>query len=156
LKKSDVLYRVKITHVNFVHTCQMTRTFHRQALQKSGGLQPNLKGLNDIMSLLCKKPMLQSNVLQPLLAKYLPFYTATDLMFLVNFRLQAQHWLVNNGNNEQTMEEARHLSSKGSWASEEFLLENDNPMLKQNLTSLLWKIMQEDSPLGMLCNFFIK
>jgi hypothetical protein len=66
-------------------------------------------------------------------------------MFLVNFRLRAQHWLVNNGDKELTMEEARHLSSKRSWASEEFLLESNNPMLKQNLTALLRKVMQEDS-----------
>ncbi len=145
LKKHDIFYRVKITHVNFVHTCQMTMIFHRQAVQKSGGLQPDLNGLNDIMSLLREKPMLQSDVLRPLLAKYLPFYTATDSMFLVNFRLRAQHWLVNNGNKELTMEEARRLSSKRSLASEEFVLKEDNPMLKQNLTSLLRKVMQEDS-----------
>ncbi len=145
LKKHDIFYRVKITHVNFVHTCQMTTIFHWQALQKSGGLQPDLNGLNDIMSLLREKPMLQSDVLRPLLAKYLPFYTATDSMFLVNFRLRAQHWLVNNSNKELTMEEARRLSSKRSLASEEFVLKEDNPMLKQNLTSLLRKVMQEDS-----------
>jgi hypothetical protein len=75
----------------------MSTIFHRQALHKSGSLQPDLNGLNDIMFLLREKPMLQSDVLRPLLAKYLPFYTATDPMFNVNFRLQAQHWLVTNG-----------------------------------------------------------
>ena len=145
LKQPDIFYHVKITHVNFVHTCQMTTVFHRQALQKSGGLQPDLNGLNDIMSLLREKPMLKADVLRPLLSKYLPFYTATDSMYLVNFRRRAQHWIVHNGDKELTMEEARHLSSKRRWASEEFLLEDDNPMLKQNLTALLRKIMQEDS-----------
>jgi hypothetical protein len=145
LKKSGVFYKVKITHVNFVYTCQMATIFHRQALQKSGGLQHDLNGLNEIMSLLCEKPMLQSDVLPPLLAKYLHLYTATDSMFLVNFRLRAQHWLVNNGDKELNMKEAGHLSSKRSWASEEFLLKDDNPMLKQNLTALLRKVMQEDS-----------
>jgi hypothetical protein len=43
------------------------------------------------------------------------------------------------------MEEAHHLSSKRRWASEEFLLKDDNPMLKQKLTALLRKVMQEDS-----------
>jgi hypothetical protein len=33
-------------------------------------------------------------------------------MFIVNFRLRARHWLVTNGDKEQTMKEARHLSSK--------------------------------------------
>jgi hypothetical protein len=145
LKKPDIFYRVKITHINYVHACQMTTIFHRQALQKSGCLQPDLNGLNDIMSLLREKPMLQSDVLRPLLAKYLPFYTATDSMFIVNFRLRAQHWLVTNGDKELTMEEARHVSSTRKLASEEFLLKDDNPMLKQNLTALLRKVMQEDS-----------
>jgi hypothetical protein len=55
LKKPDIFYRVHITQVNFVHTCQMTTIFHRQAVQKAGGLQPDLNGLNKIMSLLCEK-----------------------------------------------------------------------------------------------------
>jgi hypothetical protein len=145
LKKPDIFYHVKITHVNYDHTCQMSSTFHWQALQKSGCLQPDLNGLNDIMSLLREKPMLQSDVLQPLLAKYLPFYAATDSMFIVNFRRRAQHWLVTNGDKELTMEEARHLSSKRRWASKEFLLKDDNSILQQNLTALLRKVMQEDS-----------
>jgi hypothetical protein len=65
-------------------------------------------------------------------------------MFLVNFRLQAQNWLGNNGD-KGLMEEACHFSTKRTWASEKFLLKDDNPILKQNLTALLWKIMQEDS-----------
>jgi hypothetical protein len=44
LKKPDI--------VNFLHTCQMATIFHRQALQKSGCLQPDLNGLGNIMSLL--------------------------------------------------------------------------------------------------------
>jgi hypothetical protein len=117
LKITNIFYRVKITHVHFVNTCQMTTIFHLRALQKSGGLQPDLNGLNDIMSLLREKPMLKSTVLRPLLSKYLPFYTNPDLMFLVvNFRLRAQNWLVNNGDKEIIMEEAHHLSS--NWTLE--------------------------------------
>jgi hypothetical protein len=85
LKKPDIFYHVKITHVNFHHPCQMTTIFHQHALQKSGGLQPDLNGLNDIMSLLWEKPMLRSDVLCPLLAKYRPFYKATDAQFIANF-----------------------------------------------------------------------
>jgi hypothetical protein len=66
-------------------------------------------------------------------------------MFIVKFCLRAQHWLVTNGDKGLTMEEAHHLSSKRRWASEEFLLKDDNPMLKQKLTALLRKVMQEDS-----------
>ena len=98
----------------------MTSIFHRQALQRSGGLQPDLNGLNAILSLLRERPMLQSDVLRPLLTKYLPFYKATDSQFLVNFCLRVQHWLVVNGDKELTMEEARNLSSQQTLASEEF------------------------------------
>jgi hypothetical protein len=64
LKKPDIFYHVKITNVNFHHTCQMTTIFHPQALQKSGGLQHNLNGLNDIMLLLWEKPMFSDRFLQ--------------------------------------------------------------------------------------------
>ncbi len=50
--------------------------------------------------------MLKADELGPLLSKYLPFYTATDSMYLVNFRRWAQHWIVHNGDKELTMEEA--------------------------------------------------
>jgi hypothetical protein len=119
----------------------MTTNFHRQALQKSGGLQPNLNGLNKIVSLLRKKP---SAVLRPLIAKYLPFYKATNAKCIANFRLRAQNWLVAHGDKELTMDEAQTLLSKWPFASDEFVL-NDDPMQKQNLTSLLRKVMQEES-----------
>jgi hypothetical protein len=144
LKKPDILYKVKITTVNFVHTCQLTTIFHRQALQKGGGCQPDLNGLNDIVSLLKHKPNLQCEFLRPLLAKYLPFYNARDAQFLVNFRSRVNMFVLNHGDKELTMEDARKLSSKRSLASDEFLL-NDNPMQKQNLTDLLRKVMQEGS-----------
>jgi hypothetical protein len=64
------------------------------------------------MSLLWEKPMLQSDGLRPFLAKYLPFYKATDAQFIANFRIQAQHWLVAHGDKELTMDEARSLASK--------------------------------------------
>jgi hypothetical protein len=54
-------------------------------------------------------------------------------------------WSTMVADKELTMEEAHHLSSRQTLASEEFLLKDDNPMLKQNLTTLLRKIMQEDS-----------
>jgi hypothetical protein len=48
-KPGDIFYHVKITSINFQHTCQMTTIFHRQTVQLSGGLQPDLNGVNDIM-----------------------------------------------------------------------------------------------------------
>jgi hypothetical protein len=141
-KKPDIFYKVKITNVNFEHTCQLTTIFHRQAMQKSGGFQPNLNGLNDIIALLRLKPNLPTEVLRPLLLKYLPHYKATDTQFLINFRRRARHWLITHGDKELTMEQARFLSAKRPTASDEFLLDDD-PMQRQNLTALLRTCMQE-------------
>jgi hypothetical protein len=82
----------------------MTTIFHQQALQKSGGLQPDLNGLNNIMALLQEKAVLQLAVLQPLIAKYLPFYRATDAKFIANFCLCAQNWLVAHEDKKLTMD----------------------------------------------------
>jgi hypothetical protein len=140
-KKPDVFYQVKITSVNYTHSCQMTTIFHRQAIQTAGGYQPDLNGLNDIISLLRHKPNLQAEVLRPLLLKYLPHYKATDAKFLCNFRERARIWLIRNGDKPMTMEEARFLSAKRPPAADEFLL-SDDPMQKQNLTALLRTAMQ--------------
>jgi hypothetical protein len=143
VKKPDIFYHVKITKVNFIHTYQLTTIFHHQALQKSGGCQPNLTGLNDVMILLRQKPNLQSDILRPLLTKYLPHYEATDAMFLVNFRARAFHWNMFHGKKDLTHEAARNLSSKRAMVSNKFLVV-DNLMQKQNFIALLWKVMQED------------
>ena len=95
------------------------------------------------MTLLRQKPNLQSDILRPLLTKYLPHYEATDSMFLVNFRARAFHWNMVHGEKDLTLEAAHNLSSKRAMVSNEFLV-NDNPMQKQNFTALLCKVMQED------------
>jgi hypothetical protein len=62
-KKPNIFYRVKITGVNYEHTCQLSTTFHRESKQKNGTLQPDLNGLSDIIGLLYEKPNLKPDLL---------------------------------------------------------------------------------------------
>jgi hypothetical protein len=79
LEKPNIFYQVKITGVNYEHTCQLSTVFHGESKQKNGTLQPDLNGLNNIISLLCEKPNLKPDLLHPLLLKYIPYYKAIEM-----------------------------------------------------------------------------
>jgi hypothetical protein len=62
-KKPNIFYPVKITKVNYQHTCQLSTVFHQESKQKNGTLQLDLNGLNHIIGLLREKPSLKSDLL---------------------------------------------------------------------------------------------
>jgi hypothetical protein len=62
-KKLNIFYPVKITKVNYQHTCQLSTVFHQESKQKNGTLQPDLNGLNHIIALLREKPNLKPDLL---------------------------------------------------------------------------------------------
>jgi hypothetical protein len=113
LKKPNIFYWVKITGVNYEHTCQLSTLFHRESKQKKGTLQPDLNGLNDIsIGLLREKPNFKPDILQPLLLKYIPYYKSIDAKFIHNFRQRALHWIIHQSSRDFLMEDARNLSSQ--------------------------------------------
>jgi hypothetical protein len=57
-KKPNIFYQVKITGVNYEHTCQLSTVFHRESKQKDSTLQPDLNGLSNIIGQLYEKPNL--------------------------------------------------------------------------------------------------
>lgn len=139
-----IFYQVKITQVNLSHTCELSTNSHRVAIQKSGYQQPNLDGMNDIMSLLREKPTLSSETLRPLLLKYLPTYYSIDAKFIGNFRKRAQYHLIQHGDRELCMNDVQRLSSRKPLASDELLL-SDDPMLQHNMGNILRKILSNDA-----------
>ncbi len=142
-KKPNIFYRVKITGVNYEHTCQLSTVFHRESKQKNGTLQPDLNGLSDIIGLLREKPNLKPDLLRPLLLKYIPYYKTIDAKFIRNFRQRALHWIIHQSGRDFLMEDARHLSSNAVVAADEYVVRED-PESTRALTSLLRKVMQED------------
>jgi hypothetical protein len=142
-KKPNIFYWVKITGVNYEHTCQLSTVFHRESKQKNGTLQPDLNGLSDIIGLLRETPNLKTDLLQPLLLKYIPYHKSIDANFIHNFRQRALHWIIHQSGRDFLMEDARHLSSNAVIAANEYVVQED-PESTRALTSLLQKAMQED------------
>jgi hypothetical protein len=125
-KKPNIFYRVKITKVNYQHTCQLSTVFHLESKKKNGTLQPDLNGLNVIIGLLHEEPNLKPDLLQPLLLKYIPCYEAIDAKFIHNFRERALHWIIHQSSRDILMEDVCHLSSNAVIAANEHVV-RENP-----------------------------
>ena len=140
-KKPGVFYLAKITTVNYEHNCCMSSMSHRVALRRSGQAQPNLEGMNTILSLLKEQPALLNTILCPLLQKYLPHYKAMDPSFMRNFKNRALQFIIQDPCHELSMQEVIQVTSQSNCAANK-TIDLDQPLLRQNCTSLLRKCMQ--------------
>jgi hypothetical protein len=150
-KKNRIHYRVKITTVDYEHTCELSPTSCRLALKGSGKLIPDLAGLQDVLSILREHPTLDHKVLRTLLQKYVPFYLALDGTYIRNFRLRALTF--DSGSTEITMVDARALTSHSRSAADEFVT-SDNPIFAKNFKGLLQKTMQEGGDTWIAMRYF--
>jgi hypothetical protein len=140
-KKNSIYYHVKITTVDYEHTCELSPHSCRLALKGAGKLIPDLAGLQDVLCILREHPTLDHKVLRSLLNKYVHFYQSLDGTYIRNFRLRALNYV--DSNHELTMVEARALTSKGKSSADEFV-SSDNPIFAKNFKHLLQQTMQED------------
>ena len=126
---------MKITSVDYNHTCQLAPESLHLALKGACRLIPDLAaGLQDILSILREHPHLDHKVLRTLLQKYVPFYQSIDGTFMRNFRLRALMYLDNK--HDLTLLEARALTSRSKSAADE-LVSFDNPIFAKNFKLLL-------------------
>jgi hypothetical protein len=144
-KKPDVFYLARVVSVNYTHTCCMSTIAHRVALRVSGQAQPNLEGMNSILSLLREQPGLPNTILRPLLQKYLPHYKSMDPSFMRNFRIRALRFIIHNTSQELSLEDVNMIASTSRPVAAEEVINLDQPILLQNFTTLLRKCMQESS-----------
>jgi hypothetical protein len=150
-KKDRMHYMVKITTVDYEHTCELSPSSCRLALKGSGKLIPDLAGLQDVLSILREHPTLDHKVLRTLLQKYVPFYLALDGTYIRNFRLRALTF--DSANTELTMVDARALTSDSRSAADEFVT-SDNPIFAKNFKGLLRKTMQEGGDTWIAMRYF--
>jgi len=150
-KKHRMHYQVKITTVDYDHTCELSPASCRLALKGSGKLIPDLAGLQDVLSILREHPTLDHKVLRTLLQKYVPFYQSLDGTYLRNFRLRALTFV--DANTQLTMVEARALTSNCRTAADEFV-SSDNPIFAKNFKGLLQKTMQEGGDTWIAMRYF--
>jgi hypothetical protein len=76
---------------------------------------------------------------------YVPGWTAIPAQCIGNFRRRVLLFLIKNPNYEHlTYDQALNLSSKKTMSADE-MTQLDDPFILQNFTTMLRKIMQEDS-----------
>jgi hypothetical protein len=123
------MYRVKITTVDFEHTCDLSPASCHLALKVAGKLIPHLPGLQDVLSILCEDPNMDYKLLCCLLQKYVPFYQSLDGAYFRNVCLLALNYVDNT--HELTMVEACALTANCRSAADEFV-NSDNPIFAKN------------------------
>lgn len=140
--KPNVMFNVHITKATYEHTCQLSTTSQRRAIQSNGSAVLNLEGMNDILTIINTKPNIEPLELRPFLQKYLPHHKSMDAKFIGNFRLRALQFICTHGDRPLSFEEATQLSSTHPLAADE-VVDMDSPLSRQNLMALLMKVMQE-------------
>ena len=147
-KCPTLLYKCRLTSISLQHTCGLTTNSHRVAIQKSGEAQPNIQGLNDVVSLLRDRPLLPTDMLRPLLQKYLPFYSCTNAQFIGNFCWRVQLWIIKNGDKNLLSEDINFISKRSNVGAADEELVNNSAFCRQNLTKLLRNAMQHAKDAG--------
>ena len=137
-----------MTHICLEHTCGQTTNSHRVAVQKSGQAQPNIDGVNDVVSILQDRPLFPMEMLWPLLTKYLPFYHSISLQFAANFCWRMQLWIIQNRNRSVLRDDVNYLSQRRKIAAANEELVDDSAFCQQNLTNLLRNAMQHAKDAG--------
>jgi hypothetical protein len=79
-KKNNIFYQMKIASVDYNRMCELAapESLLHLILKGTCKIIPDLAGLQDVSSILCKHPYLDHKVFRMLLQKYVPFYQSSD------------------------------------------------------------------------------
>ena len=137
---------VKISSVNFKHTCTLDTVFHRTAMQSGGRLNIDISKMQTLLMLLEDNPRMNAMTLRPLLQKYLPHHKAVDSTFVNNFRRRAQCYLLTHQNGIETLslKDAEKLSKNKSLSAADEVINIDDPVVSANMKEMFKKILQGD------------
>ena len=154
--RHDIFYKVKITSLPSIqHTCMMSHIGYILALRsRSGHNKIDLNSMNTAVSVLKTNPSMPAQMLRPLLKNCLPCNTNLDGKFLDNFRRRvALHHAKNPNQTILSMEECEALNSRQDLSQSDFIGMN-NPLVKANLNDIYAKIMENDSNVWLVLQFF--
>ena len=121
-----------------MHTCNQDTMSHRQALISSGSLQPNLQGMQDVISILRQNPLFPTKELRPFLEKYCPFYKPADCIYIRNFRKRVTKYIMEHDEDAiPTMDDIRNITSNKEINAANELIIEDNTLSRLNLKEIL-------------------
>ena len=137
------LYNVKLTSSCSDHYCNLSPDTQRKALASGGKLGSiNLQTMQNIIERLKDRPHLSPIELRPMLEKCLPFHAGMTAMFIANFRRRVMNYLIKNSFHEDlTHDTASSFIDNKVDASNEFITDLDDPIIRTNFSNLLRKVM---------------
>lgn len=148
---------VKVTSVNFNHTCNPAPAIHRLSMKKNGKLQPDMNSVQEILELL-KFGDIPNRQLRQLLQNRLPVqHTALDAHFLCNFKQRAMvHTLDPNrkwkSDEVRALLDGRHLpADEGTKFDSDITLVNYREHLTNVMqdTGQMWDVMKLFQNIGV-------
>ena len=137
------LYNVKVTSSVCDHSCTLAPNNQRKALATGGKLgKIDLDTMQSIIERLKDRPHLPPIELRPMLEKCLPFHAGMTAMFIANFRRRVMNYLIKTSLQEDlTHDIASSLVANKVDASQEFITDLDDPIVRTNFSTLLRKVM---------------
>ena len=149
-----VYYRVKITRNVPTHTCELNTASHREAVQKSGKLQPNLVGVAGIVDMLRQQPNLPCATLRPLIERYIPTYKASDAKFICNFRQRATKFILESPTDDPpTVHDVSYMVSNKALSAADEIMIGDSSIVRANLERTLQTVLQSGVAIWDAINF---
>ena len=140
----DIFYKVKITEVHLEHSCGLTTETYRVAIKHSGANNIHLSGFQFLIDQVRKNPTLSVDLIKPFLEDILPNYESASTKFCHNFRRRMLNWIKRKPRGTQiSMKEAIEITSKRPYDASEEYLEEDDPLIKKNISELLENILKE-------------
>ena len=146
LLKPRIFYHVKITALNPIHTCELSKQCYRNAQHSSRGkVKLSLSGMDSLLQILKVSPATPASVLRPLLKQFVNSDTPVDAIYIRNFRTRVAYYHANqqshtNGdiNVDVSLDDANHLLSNKEISPEEHKI-LDNPLARLNFNEMMKK-----------------
>jgi hypothetical protein len=148
----DIFFRVKLTGCTYEHNCSMDTASHRLAFQANGHNTADLSRMNHVLRMLRDKPSVPNHVIRPEIAHAIPPYRGMDASFMRNFRLRVLAYILKNPVIDVSLEDVASFTSNRVIAANE-IINLDQPITRQNYTSMLRRCMQEGSSTWIALKF---
>ena len=152
-----MFYFVKITSVNYEHTCTLSTIHHHCAMQAGGRNVLDLKKMKFILNLLHIRPHMPTWELRPFIASPLPHHCGADSKLVCAFRACATKFLITHDILEELTQDVANqlVTSKPICAADE-VINTDDPIVTKNLHQMFPTSMQESSSTWTCIDFLQK
>ena len=137
-RQKPIFYKVKITHINAIHECSLSKDFFTKAGRVTRGKSKyNIPQLSTVIDIMRNDPNIDARNLRTLLKDVIPSDLNLDAKFICNFRSRVALHISKfvDGDSPLTSLSANFLTVNKSLTQEEMSITN-NPIICTNFTTL--------------------